>query len=73
MKKIKLLRKEYYVLTEEELIEVQKAIQRATVRTASTRWLLSRSIADYVKECIKGCEDTDENLNEAWMIINHVE
>ena len=73
MRKIKLLRKEYYVLTEEELIEVQKAIQRATVRTASTRWLLSESIADYVKACIKGCEDTDENLSEAWRIINHVE
>lgn len=73
MREIKLLRKEYYVLTKKELIEIQKAIQHATDRTASARWQLDRSIMAYVKECIRECDRTDESLDKAWRIINHVE
>ena len=72
MKMIKILKKEYYVLSEDEVRELQKAIQYASARTSATRCQLKGAVMTYLNEGIRECDRTDESLDKAWRIITHV-
>lgn len=72
MKMIKILKKEYYVLSEDEVRELQKAIMYASAGTSTTRCQLKGTIMAYLNECIRECDRTDEKLDKALRIITHV-